>query len=141
MKKLIKLSIAGSLFTAAFFLSVMKAGYQEYNSSGASYSDQWTITLPSGCDIYSYAYAWGQLKPLPGGNGSIPTSASALAGIAGPPAGLIHQAQAISVGDIGGVTNEKWATTTDSGSFTVFHGGGHEPGFGSSVAKTTLTWL
>ena len=64
-------------------------------------------------------------------------SASIQAGVAGPPSGVVHQAQ---VNIYGGTyaTDEKWSTLV-GGFFSVWHGGGVS-GPGMVIAATDLSW-
>ncbi len=64
--------------------------------------------------------------------------ATVQAGIAGPPAGLVHLAQANRNDVSGSTTDEKWSTLV-GGNYTIWHGGGTS-GSNFAYAFTDVTW-
>ncbi len=105
-------------------------------SSGYQFTDQsWTYIIVNGVQVNCY-------RPNDHGTGAtwsgdpVSGSASMQAGIAGPPAGVVCVANAVSNGYHQAVTAEKWATLV-GGNYQVWHGGG---GNGLITAATDITW-
>jgi hypothetical protein len=67
------------------------------------------------------------------------SSAVAVAGIAGPPAGLIHEARAMIMGVDSFSYDEKWSYNLAGGDYYIYHGGGVS-GCGSVTAYTAISW-
>src|SRR6185295_9479384 len=102
------------------------------------YWETWAVTTSGGTLTSSYIAPfnyWGSSPDNP-----TPSSAMAMAGIAGPPAGLLHEARAVINNDVNAYAyDEKWSYNLVGGSYAVYHGGGVS-GNGGVTAYTEITW-
>jgi hypothetical protein len=117
----------------------------ESNWASGSRNNEWTIEVPSTATvIYSRVGAWSSMYFVDQGGGQgywAWTFSNSVAGVAGPPSGLIHEASASS--SYGGtpVYDDKRDYNHPAGEYQIFHAGGtSDATHGQIYAYTEIDW-
>ena len=125
-----------SLVTATVGSSSNPAWYWGGGLPGG-YWQTWTVTTSGGTLTASYISPMNYYGSSPGN--PQPSSASAQAGLAGPPAGVLHIA-ITNITDVSSYSyDEKWSYNLVGGYYNIWHGGGVS-GNGGVTAYTEVSW-